>query len=673
MGKKSSTGRRLLFLLIGALLSIAGAQESTRICDEQVQSASRKTIVIARSEGADVLGSQESSWIPPFVEAFLYFRLGAVQQLIVVPSDTIASQLSSAGSDATAIPGEQGMSKYLSVAKSIKASYLLFTQFKPANSRKSVIFSLSLIGTGNDAADTFSVSSPVGNPVENIEAALDSCVNKMLLGSTVSLLPREKKLLGINLVGPGKNTKIIGSALANSKTLKGKEHENIAQDLKKLVGQDPKAYLAYYAGALEFARAARFEDAALLLRDLILKIGPNYPALYPLAARNYRLSDNNEDALQIVNMAQGMKLTTDALLLEKALVFEALEDLEKAGNAYQEVLACDSTNYDALLFMTKKYNKENRSFEALAMAKLITSNYPNQGIGYLELGKCLIGLKQTAEAKNALQMAADLMPNDGVPLLLLGDFCSNERDYDRALGFYQKAMPLMPQSADIYVKTAQTHMALGNYIDALELLRKVEKQFYDNPVFLKALGTAEYRLSDTVKAQRDFNRFCENGGRDAEVFTLLGDIHRNKGQMQKALEFYEKAQLLEPSNNDIREKVMSVKVKADLSEKAPGDKGNGSGDDGNAPSKGHGRIVFQIGSGVACLGAIAAGVFMDREVARQYTTYQGSRVVVETQSLRTSIEKNTLYRNILYAAGGVLGLGCSITFFIPSKNQGGAP
>lgn len=664
MGKKSSSWH-FLFLLISTLLSTAGAQDSVRICDEQIQSSSRKTIVIAQSEGVDLLASQESSWIPSFVEAFLYFRLGAVQQLVVIPSDTIVSRLSAMGSDTTAFPGERGLPKYLSVAKNINASYLLYTQFKPAKTRKSAIFSLSLIGTQNGGTDTFTVSAPLENPAENIEAALDSCVNRMLLGSSVSLLPREKKLLGVNIVGPARNAKIIGTALANIKTLKGKEHENVAQDLKKLVGQDPKAYLAYYAGAQEFARASRFGDAALLQRDLILKIGQNYPALYPLAARNYRLADNNEDGLQIVNMAQGMKLTTDALLLEKALIYEALEDLEKAGNAYQEVLACDSTNYDALLFMTKKYNKENRSFEALTMAKLITSNYPNQGIGYLELGKCLVGLKQTSEARTALEKAADLMPKDGVSRLLLGNSYSDERDYNRALDSYKKAMELMPQNVDIYVKAAQSSMALGNNVDALELLKKVEKQFYDNPSFLKVLGLAEYRLGDTAKAQRDFNRFSENGGRDAEVFTLLGDIHQNKGQPAKALEYYEKAQLLEPSSNNIRQKIMAVKVKADLSEKTPGDEGGGAG---NAPSKGHGRIIFQIGSGVACLGAVAAGVFMDREVARLAPVYHASRSVAETQSLHTSIEKNMLYRNILYAAGGALGLGCSITFFIPSKN-----
>lgn len=669
MGKRTSTNSCLFFLLLCALWSAVGAQDSARICDEQVQSASRKTIVIARP-GVEGLGggNQESSWIPSFIESFLYFRLGAVQQLVIVSPDTIAAQLSAAEGVGAAVSGEQGLAKYSVIAKNMNASFLLNTELNQTKGKKPVRFSLVLIGVQDGKADTFAINiPPLENPAENIEAALDSCVNKMLLGSSISLLPREKKLLGINIVGPGKNAKAIGSALSGIKTLKGKEHENVAQDLKKLVSQDPKVYLAYYAGAQEFARASRYGDAALLLRDLIMKIGPNYPALYPLAARNFRLSDNNEDALQIVNMAQGMKLTTDALLLEKALVFEALEDWDKAGNAYHEVLVCDSTNYDALLFMTKKFNKENRSFEALALAKQITSNYPNQGVGFLEMGKCLIGLKQGAEAKRALERAGELLPNDGLPKLLLGDLCSADRDYNGALGYYQKAMPLMAQNVDIYVKAAQTCMLMDNYVDALEMLKKVEKQFYDNTAFLKVLGVSEYRLSDTIKAQRDFNRFCENGGRDAEVYTILGDINENKGQLAKAREFYEKAQLMEPGNAEVREKLAALMVKTKLTEKGPGTEDEEGNASHNPSAKGTGRIVFQIGSGVACLGAIAAGVFMDREVVRLAPGYHSSRSVAETQSFHSSIEKDILYRNVLYAAGGVLGLGCSVTFFIPSK------
>jgi tetratricopeptide (TPR) repeat protein len=591
---------------------------------------------------------------------------------VVVPQDSLSAQLSASGSDnaGAAISGDQGLVKYLTIAKKMNASYLLNTAFMQDKGKKAVKLSLELIAVENQTTDTFAVNTPMENPVDNIEAVLDSCVNRMLLGGSISLLPREKKLLGINIVGSGKNARTIGAVLAGIKTLKGKEHENSAQDLKKIVNQDSKAYLAYYVSALEFAKAQRYEDAALMLRDLILKIGQNYPALYPLAARYFRLSEKNEDALQIVNMAQGMKLTTDALLLEKALVFEALEEVDKAESAYHEVLVCDSTNYDALLFMIKKFNKENRSYEALPMAKRITSTYPEKGIGYLELGKCLIGLKQTREAKQALEKATELMPDDGVSRLLLGDLCAADHDYKCALEHFKKAMTLNAQNVDLFVKTAQASVALGDASGALDMLKKVEKQFYDNPPFLKEIGIVEFQLGDTAKAQHDLNRFSENGGRDAEVFSILGTINENKNDLVKARGFYEKAQLMEPDNADVREKLAALIVKTNLAEKGPGqESGKLYGNEArSSPGKGHGRIVFQISTGVLCLGSVAAGIFMDKQVSTNYSKYQTTHSVSETQSLHTKIDQDALYRNILYSAGGVMGIGCCVTFFIPSKN-----
>ena len=49
-------------------------------------------------------------------------------------------------------------------------------------------------------------------------------------------------------------------------------------------------------------------------------------------------------------------------------------------------------------------------------------------------------------------------------------------------------MELMPQNVDIYVKAAHTSMLLGNAAGALEILKKVEKQFYDNPALSKEMG-----------------------------------------------------------------------------------------------------------------------------------------------------------------------------------------
>ena len=44
----------------------------------------------------------------------------------------------------------------------------------------------------------------------------------------------------------------------------------------------------------------------------------------------------------------------------------------------------------------------------------------------------------------------------------------------------------------------------------------------------------------------------------------LGSIHENKGELTKAREYYEKAQLMEPDNTDVREKLNGLLVKPNL-------------------------------------------------------------------------------------------------------------
>jgi tetratricopeptide (TPR) repeat protein len=258
------------------------------------------------------------------------------------------------------------------------------------------------------------------------------------------------------------------------------------------------------------------------------------------------------------------------------------------------------------------------------------------------------------------------LPNNPEPSVLLGDSYAKKNDNNMANQCYLKALALAPENVDIHIKVARTYMLLDNPREALAGLKKIEKKFYDNPEVQKGIGLAEYQLGDTAAAKRDLSRCVESGQPDIVVYLTLGALYSSSVEYKKSLEMYEQVLKLDPGNSSAEKSIQAIKAKM---------RGTGEENDLAASSRSQtetsGGIraitVLRIIAGALCLAGIGGGYFMNTQITKQQDEYSKSHSTSTVNSLHDNLEKNQQYRQILYLAGGLSGIGFGVTFAIPSK------
>ena len=620
------------------------------------------SVIIARP--ADVSNASESdfSWFSAFSLEYLFFRMDAVSLFRVVDPETLSVQLHEYGAFNRSPPSRQA---YVSLARKNNVSFVLYTEYKAEKKSKTLQLSLALQSIdNNDKRALCSASCDIEKPDEG----LDSCMAQLVTGCGIAPESYTAKFLRTKISGSGKCDKLIGTTIIASPKASEATHFKLAEDLKKCAAQEPQSFLAYYAGAREYAKAAKFENAALMLKDLIFRLGPVYPDLYPLASHYFRLAERNENALQMIKVCEGLNLKTDILVLEKALVLEALDDWENAERAYEEVMTIDPGNFHALLFLMRKYNKDHKASDALKLSQLFEAKFPDNGPEYLEKGKSLVMLKQVKAAHAALSKAATLMPDNAEPRVLLGDLSMQSDDFNAALKHYTKAMELSPQNVDVAIKAARANTLSGNPKAALETLKKIAVKFYDNRVVQKEIGLAEFQIGDTAAAKRDLNRFLQNGEPDLNALLVLGRIYEGLREYREALDLYEKTLPLDENKSLAQRRVDAIKAK--MGGRALSEDRTRRTSAGGVGFKGSGRLTIRVLTTAVCIGGFIGGYMMNKQIAaaqQDYNSYRGADQIKMAQlhdDLETKQKNNGLLRNVFYGAGALSAIGFSVTFFI---------
>jgi len=648
-------------LLLAVLSCLVFAQSSSELSDKAAgtHAGPKYSLIIARPANASKSHAQELSWISAFSREFFAFRFGVLSQ--VIDPDTISAELRGYDSYEEAPLSQQA---YFSLAKKMNATHVLFPEYEADKSSKSLKFSLTLVSIDNPSS---AIKGECTGAIDKPELCMDSCVAQVLATWGVSPEDYAAKFLRTSITGSGKCDKSAGNDLVSASQAKEPNHKRMAEDLKKCTGQDPQAFLMYYMGALEYAKANDFEDAGLLLKDLMFKLGPVYPSLYPRAARYFRLAEKFEDGMQMIKLCEGLNFQAEGLIVEKARLLEGLEDLEKAQQAYEDVLSIDPTNFHALSFLIKNYN-HNKEFEkALKLSDPFLQNYPDNGKGFLEKGKSLVALGRFEEAQQPLTRAVVLLPKDPEPQILLGDCYQKKNDNSMAIQCYSKALLMAPENVAVHIKVARIYMLLNNPREALAGLKKIEKKFYDNAEVQKQIGFAEYRLGDNAEAIRDLNR-AENGEPDVSVFLTLGELYSKTGDLRQALDSYEKALKVEPGNSNAERNIRIVKSKmqggGEETERNPA-LSSQPGQSGGFPV----MTALRVLTGVLCVGCIGGGYYMNKKIGDDQKSYSAAIKTSDVNSLHTTLENDQLFRNVFYGAAGVSGIGCAVTFVIPSKTN----
>ncbi|PKL82158.1 MAG: hypothetical protein CVV24_11525 [Ignavibacteriae bacterium HGW-Ignavibacteriae-3] len=242
-----------------------------------------------------------------------------------------------------------------------------------------------------------------------------------------------------------------------------------------------------------------------------------------------------------------------------------------------------------LLFDTRRY-KESIIYMSKAFEK-----FPNDFAVNLIYGLSLSSDNDHVSAKEALQRALNLNPDDLTALSAMGFTMNQLKEDDKALKFLNKALALDSKNIQVISIIAMIHesrkdyavsdslyteaikidstdvLILNNYAyslaergisleEALSMSKKAVESEPTNSSYLDTIGWIYYRLGEYKKARSYIEDAIKIEDKNATLIDHLGDVNFKLGNKTKAMDLWKKAFELDSTKTEIKNKI----IKGDL-------------------------------------------------------------------------------------------------------------
>jgi Flp pilus assembly protein TadD len=185
---------------------------------------------------------------------------------------------------------------------------------------------------------------------------------------------------------------------------------------------------------------------------------------------------------------------------------------------------------------------ENRAWaDSHAVWSNATRVSPNYWAPHYNTALELIKLKQFAEARDKLERAASLKPDEpiihdalGRAHLGLGDFGAAEAEIKRALELNPEMFESLNNLGTVYFEAKDYANAEKYFMEALRANPQAAATRFN-------LARCRARAGDYIKAAREFEQFLKSSPDDAEAHYELGLVYERMGRAADAARAFERA------------------------------------------------------------------------------------------------------------------------------------
>jgi len=235
---------------------------------------------------------------------------------------------------------------------------------------------------------------------------------------------------------------------------------------------------------------------------------------------------------------------------------EAIQKFQKYIEAFQK-----STRLDQAYFYIAEsyyYSQEyTNSIKYYGLGKQQSRNDATKLISEIGIGWGFLRMKQYPDAQQAFEEAQKFADerkiNTGESLLGLANLFTETKEYEKALGYYTQVIqnyPKSPRLSEAYLGKANLLYTIEQYEKAIETYTELIKNFnttsnVPDTVEKAFLGLAWTYLKsgDSAKAIATFNdviAHTQNKIVKVSALTQIGDAYQDMGDLEKALEAYDK-------------------------------------------------------------------------------------------------------------------------------------
>lgn len=225
-------------------------------------------------------------------------------------------------------------------------------------------------------------------------------------------------------------------------------------------------------------------------------------------------------------------------------------DFSHAKTAFQEILAGDPTNREALIPLGRTLLSLGEYEAAVSVYKglLAREDLSGEDRAILEahLGDAHGAMGQHNEAVAAYDRALALNPKMGLAHMNVGAIHFNEGRLDKAIAHYTKALELLPNEPVLHTNLGKAYVGQGRFDEAIKEFEKALKVNENDPITYCELGNAHYYQGNLIEAIIKFKHAIALGPEYPDPHYFLGMIYEAQNNPQEATRFYLKYLKLEP-------------------------------------------------------------------------------------------------------------------------------
>ncbi len=380
--------------------------------------------------------------------------------------------------------------------------------------------------------------------------------------------------------------------------------EKAAQEIQKLIDSNPdeiryKVYLAdlYLANNREEESFEIFQEILekdpantythLALYDYYRAKGEKEKAFSEIKQvfenKDFEIDSKMQILLSYYSLSENdSELKKEAFELNKILIEQHPKDaksytiyadflyrekkIEGAKENYLKAIELDSSRY-AIWSQVMLIEAELQNYdEMLLHSKSALELFPSQPIFYFFYGVANIQKKDYKEAAEYLNIGKDYVIDN--PTLLaqfyanLGDVNNQLKNYKESDKFYEKALEIEPNN--IFVLNNYSYylsLRSDNLERAEQLSAKANELEPNQPNYEDTYAWILYKQGKYIAAKEWLEKAIQNGGdKNAVIFEHLGDVHAKLNNMDKALEFWQKAKTVGDGSDLLEKKIADKKL-----------------------------------------------------------------------------------------------------------------
>lgn len=308
---------------------------------------------------------------------------------------------------------------------------------------------------------------------------------------------------------------------------------------------DPHVYAvlgAYHLKNSRFTEALSYFEKSTTLQN-------NASANEGVAIAAYRLKRSDR-----ARSAAEAALKQDSTLRDARVVMASLlmdeNNFKEAQGHIEKLLKKDGNDVELLTLLATCYQKNNMPDKLLTVDKKIVALSSANVESRLRLARYCQENNNNAAALQYYKELRPLLPKDVVVLANLALLSKKSGDLVAAAKYQEQLVELNPGNAtahgdlgDFYYALKRSDDALSEYRTALKIDPAV-KGFFKN---YADIVIAKGQQDEVISA---LSGVVASGDADVGTYTTLGLMYQKKKQYSKAIETYQKALVIEPSNFD---------------------------------------------------------------------------------------------------------------------------